>query len=181
MKTQLVCGPISPGTPNKSLEVLDFFTSEREIHLTVRRFGKWIMRKRWLDDEEGRIHSKAMFDGLAMYYRLPTPEELATVPELMVSADNAEPEDVMLCIQWDIDGREIDDALELRNQVLELVEAILAEAELLIDFEGASIGAGTVEMTFSVVDFASAKTLLCKKLTSAQKAHNCRIFDEATV
>ena len=83
-----------------------------------------------------------------------------------------------LCIQWDIGDRSPEDALDQRNEVLVQAEKVLEDTGLLVDWDGASIGMGTVETTFAVTDFEAAKANVWDSLSDAQKAWNCRIFDE---
>ena len=83
-----------------------------------------------------------------------------------------------LCIQWDIGDRSPEDALDQRNEVLVQAEKVLEDTGLLVDWDGASIGMGTVETTFAVTDFEAAKATVWDSLSDAQKAWNCRIFDE---
>jgi hypothetical protein len=178
MKTPLVCTAYPPGTPNNPTDVLDLTVTEETIRLTIRRDGKVSLDLKWHNDQDGRENAEAMMGDLTRHsFRAPTEEELRTVPDLMSSIADAKPADALLCIQWDIDGRCSNDALDLRNRVMEWAEQLLDGEGLLVDWEGSSIGGGTVETTFCVSDFEQAKTLLWDSLPVECRAHNCRIFD----
>lgn len=178
-QTPLVCHAHAPGTPDNPIDVLDLTRTDGIIRLTLRRDGRIHLDLKWPDDAEGQANAEAMMGDLARHFRPPTAEEWQRLPDLRNRVEEAAPEDARLCIQWDIDAHDPEAALALRNQVLEEAETLLDAAGLLVDWEGASVGAGTVETTFSVTDFDAAKALVWEALSPAQKGHNCRIFDEA--
>lgn len=180
MKTPLVCTTYPPGTPNNPMDILDLIVTKDRIRLTIRRDGKVSLDLKWDNDQNGRENAEAMMGDLTRHsFRAPTEEELRTVPDLMSSLAHAKPADTLLCIQWDIDGRGPNDALDLRNRAMAWAEQLLDGEGLLVDWEGASIGGGTVETTFCVTDPVRAKTLLWESLPEEYRAHNCRIFDES--
>lgn len=180
MKTPLVCTANPPGTPNNPMDILDLTVTEDRIRLTIRRDGKVSLDLKWDNDQNGRENAEAMMGDLTRHsFRAPTEEELRTVPDLMSSIADAKPADALLCIQWDINGRSSNDALDLRNRAVAWAEQLLDGEGLLVDWECASIGGGTVETTFCVTDFVRARTLLWGSLPEEYRAHNCRIFDES--
>jgi hypothetical protein len=181
MKTPLVCTAYPAGTANNPMDILDLTVTEDRIRLTIRRDGKVSLDLKWDNDQNGRENAEAMMGDLTRHsFRAPTEEELRTVPDLMSSIADAKPADALLCIQWDIDGRSPEEALDLRNRAIAWAEQILDGEGLLVDWEGASIGGGTVETTFCVSDFEQARSLLWDSLPEEYRAHNCRIFDESS-
>ena len=131
-----------------------------------------------MDTADGRESADALWSSFASHLREPTDEEWESLPDLKSQIACAEPEDSVLCVQWEIGDGDPNDALSLRNAVTEKVEAALDRAGLLVDWEGASIGMGTVETSFSVTDFRAAKTVVWDSLSDSEKINGCRIFDE---
>ncbi|MEM7719668.1 MAG: hypothetical protein AAF222_10740 [Pseudomonadota bacterium] len=80
-----------------------------------------------------------------------------------------------LSILWDVDDRDIRDAISLRYQVVQKAEALLNDAGLLVDPSGTVVPDHTVAATLEVAEFEAAKTLLWNKLSPEERRYNCRI------
>lgn len=80
-----------------------------------------------------------------------------------------------LSIQWDVEDKDLPDAIGLRYQVVQKAEAILNDAGLLVDQDGTVVAGDTVTATLEVFEFAPAKALLWEKLTAEERRYNCRI------
>ena len=65
-----------------------------------------------------------------------------------------------LSIQWDVAERDIQDAIGLRYTVVQKAEAILNDAELLVDQSGTVVPDNDVSATLEASEFDAARTLL---------------------
>ncbi|MEM6387002.1 MAG: hypothetical protein AAF718_12290 [Pseudomonadota bacterium] len=83
-----------------------------------------------------------------------------------------------LSIRWDVDDKDIKDAIGLRYQVVQKAEAVLNDAGLLVDPNGAVVSDETVSATLEVAEFTAAKALLWKALSAGERRYNCRIDQE---
>ncbi|MGR3514168.1 MAG: hypothetical protein ACU0GG_15515 [Paracoccaceae bacterium] len=80
-----------------------------------------------------------------------------------------------LSIQWDVEERDIPEAIGLRYLVIQKAEAILNDAGLLVDPKGTVVADDTVAATLDVTEFSAAKSLLASVLTAEERRFNCRI------
>ena len=83
-----------------------------------------------------------------------------------------------LSIQWDVEERDIPEAISLRYQVVQKAEAILNDAGLLVDQDGTCVSDETISATLEVSEFDAAKALLWSALNAEDRRYACRI-DEA--
>ena len=85
-------------------------------------------------------------------------------------------EDPLLCIQWTIGSRSSAAAIDMRDAVIAKAEALLDASGLLIHWEGASIDETTIQTTFVVADFATARDVVWSSLSEAETRNECRVF-----
>lgn len=82
-----------------------------------------------------------------------------------------------LSILWDVDDKDISDAIGLRYQVVQKAEAILNDAGLLVDPMGTVVANDRVLATIEVTQFEAAKSLLMNSLNAEERRFNCRILN----
>ncbi len=82
-----------------------------------------------------------------------------------------------LSILWDVEDKDISDAIGLRYHVVQKAEAILNDAGLLVDPMGTVVADDRVLATMEVTQFEAAKSLLMNTLSPEEKRYNCRILN----